>query len=273
MRGWIAILLVAILSVSAYAALCTDTDNGGSKTNDEALKVLGEVKYGIQKEKDVCLTSEDGVSTNKSKYLKEFFCSPEDKRESKVYDCVKLGFEGCENGICKGQVSAAQQQQQVNPCGNKILEKDKGEECDPPNSICFGKTTAEYGICESNCKCRISTAAKANLENLPAFCGDSIKHKDEECEEDKDCPTSYVCSSCKCVKMLTQAEIEAMKQAAQQEKTGEVSKEIDEKYKTPELPKVNLTGENFNETAGLKATSGIANFFRKIFGWIAALFS
>lgn len=273
MRGWILILAIVVLALSASAAtLCTDTDSGGAKSKDAALKVRGEVKYGITAQSDTCLTSEDGVSTNKSKYLKEYFCDL-DTRKSEVYDCVRLGFSGCENGECKGASSGAsnqtQQEAPVSACGNERLEKDKGEECDPPNKICFGKTSDQYGMCGSDCKCKIAGAAKA--AHVPA-CGDDVREGTEECEKDSECPSNYVCSSCKCVKQLTQAEIDAMKKGSTSEKT-ETSKEIDEKYKAPETHEVDLSVKNFSEEPGIKATSGIANFFKKIFGWLGALFS
>lgn len=274
MRGWIFILAIVVLALSASAAtLCTDTDGGGGKSKDAALKVFGEVKYGITEMSDTCLTSMDGVSTNKSKYLKEYFCDL-DTRKSEVYDCIKLGFSGCENGECKGSSSGStsNQTQQAVPeqyCGNKILEKAKGEECDPPNAICFGATRDQYGICGADCKCKVSGAAKA--AHVPV-CGDDIMEGTEECEKDSECPSDYVCSSCKCVKQLTQAEIEAMKKGASEVKTS-TSKEIDEKYKAPETHEVDLSVKNFSEEPGMKATSGIASFFKSIFGWIGKLFS
>ncbi len=271
MRGFILVsLLILVLAVTVSASntsLCSDTDGGGGKSKDEALKVKGEVKYGITSMTDTCLTSEEGVSTNSSKWLKEYFCDL-DTRKSEAYDCTRYGFSGCENGECKGTSSGNQTQvTQAEPdCGNKILEKAKGEECDPPNKICFGKTSDQYGLCDGNCKCKIAGAAAAAHE---AVCGDDIRETSEECEKDDECPDNHVCSSCKCVKQLTQAEIDAMKKSG----SVEVSKEIDEKYKTPELPDVNLSSEDFTDDPGIKATSGIANFFKKIFGWLASIFS
>ncbi len=272
MRGWLILVLLLILSIGVSAANCTDTDNGGADDSDDAaLKTKGDVKYGITTLGDTCLTAlEDGVSTNSSNYLKEYYCSGGQQRMSEIYDCVRLGYDGCLNGACvsSSNGSAPKPKAVVPACGNKILEKDKGEECDPPNKVCFGKTTAEYGICDANCKCKIAaTAVRA-----PDVCGDGTKDASEECEKDEDCSSGYVCSSCKCVKKLTPEEIEAMKKAAEANKT-EPSKEIEEKYKTPALPEVNLSATNFSEQPGIKATSGIANFFKKIFGWIAALFS
>ncbi len=292
MRGWIIVALLVVFSTIVTAEnqtgpnICTDTDNGGAKASDAALKTKGEVKYGLTSQSDVCLTAEDGVSTASGVWLKEYYCSS-GQRQSHVYDCVRLGFNNCQDGECKGGSSGttsnqtnqtAQQQQQtsVSACGNKILEKAKGEQCDPPNSICFGKSSQEYGTCQADCTCRISQAALKNIRDLPPTCGDAYKHPDEDCEADTDCPADYLCSSCKCVKELSPADIEAMRQAAlvkTGEKKEEISEKIDEEFKAPELSEVDLSAKNFSEDPGIKATSGIANFFKGIFNWLAGIFS
>jgi hypothetical protein len=105
-------------------------------------------------------------------------------------------------------------------------------------------------------------------EEQPPVCGDGYKHGVEDCEADDDCSSSYVCSSCKCVKQLTAEEIEAMKKGA-----VVVKEEPKEEVETKELPGVDLTPKNFSEEPGMKTTSSIANFFKKIFGWIGSLFS
>lgn len=279
-----ALLVVLSTAVAAenLTATCSDTDKGGSKGTDAALKEKGEVKYGLTTQVDTCLTSDNGVSTNESMFLKEYFCQ-DNQRKSDVYDCDKRGYEKCKNGECVGGSSSSSSTgtnatpAPVSSCGNKIREKDKGEECDPPNSVCFGKSSAEYGTCQADCTCKISEAALKNMREQPAVCGDGFKHPDEDCEDDSDCTiASFICSSCKCVKELTPEEIEAMKEAAlakKEEKKEEVAKEIEEKYKAPELSEVDLTAKNFTEEPGMKATSGIANFFKKIFGWLASIFS
>jgi len=274
MRGWIILLAVLVLASVAYAtplneSMCTDTDSGGIYKTDAALKVKGEVKYGITSQVDTCLTAENGVSTNESKWLKEYFCR-DDKRVATVYDCIKIGYTGCENGECKGGTASTSSNQSqaatpVSACGNKILEKSKGEECDPPDKICFNDKS-EYGLCGKDCKCKIANAAKKPV--VPS-CGDGARDVGEECEKDGECPANNVCSSCKCVKQLSQAEIDAMKASAK----TETEKAIDEKYKAPETHEVDLTAKNFTETPGIQATSGIAHFFKAIFSWIASIFS
>ncbi|GEM_PF-1910490 len=285
MRVWMFLCMLVVLAAAVFAAndtICADTDSGGSHRSDAALKIKGAVKYGITTLDDTCLSSSDGVSTNASKWLKEYYCRL-DKRESDVYDCISLGFAGCERGACVGAVSTTNTTttttttaQTSSDCGDKIVEKSKGEECDPPGSICFGKSSSEYGSCQADCTCKIAAAALKDIQSKPAVCGDNYRHPDEDCEKDDDCPDDYVCSSCKCVKQLTAEEIDAMKKSAsakKEEVKGNVSEEIDQKYVTPELPEVNLTATNFSDAAAIKATSGIANFFKKIFGWIGALFS
>ncbi len=268
MKKWliIALLVVSIAFASNHTSLCTDTDGGGGDDGDAAIKVKGSVKYGIMSMDDTCLTATDGVSTPSGKWLREYFCY-QDHRNSETYDCVKLGGN-CVNGACNitgspTNTSSSSSQQAVAACGNKILEKDKGENCDPPGSICFGKTTAQYGSCQSDCTCKISGSA----EQPKVECGDSTLDSNEECEKDDDCDTNYVCSSCKCVKQLTAEEIEALKESASEEKEDDVKEEV----KT--LPEVNLSAEDFTDDAGIGITSGITNFFKGIFGWIASIFS
>ena len=161
------ILLFFVLAAAVYAQEpgCSDTDGG---KDESALGRRGDVKYGITTQTDVCLTSEEGVSINKSKWVKEYYCDGSPlKRESRVFDCTREGFSGCENGACVSSggtsggntTSVPRPVVQVNACGNKQLEKDKGEECDPPDSICFGKTSKQYGQCGLNCKCKITCAS------------------------------------------------------------------------------------------------------------------
>ncbi|MBS3147342.1 hypothetical protein J4219_00490 [Candidatus Woesearchaeota archaeon] len=263
----IALLFILIIP-SAFAALCSDTDGGGASNKDSALKTKGSVTYGITPMIDTCLTSEEGVSTNSSKWLREYFCE-NDQRQNKVYDCTKYGYDRCTNGECVGsgsnQSTTTRTEEPVNACGNKRLEKDKGEQCDPPGSICFGKTSEQYGVCNPDCTCKISKSAPA----APVVCGDSERDTSEECEEDKDCPANYLCSSCKCVKQLTPEEIEAMKNKPKPQ--AEESDEDEDDDKTG-LPEVNLSSTNFSDNAGIKATSGITSFFKKIFAWLGALF-
>ena len=100
MRKWLLFtVIVCLLSVSVVAQTCTDSDNGGDRGSDEALKVKGDVKYGITTLDDTCLTSQNGVSVNQSIWLKEYYCD-DDKRESKVYNCLNEGYTGCEVGAC-----------------------------------------------------------------------------------------------------------------------------------------------------------------------------
>jgi len=286
MKKWLVLFVLLSVAVAAADDLCVDSDNGGADDSDTALEVKGNVKYGITTKVDTCLSSQNGVSTNSGTWLLEYYCE-NDERKSETYNCVNLGYLSCYGGKCNGTSSVntsgqSQQTQQQDHCGDGIVQKDKGEECEKPGDICFGDSTAEYGQCQSDCTCKIAEAAKKVAKEAPQICGDGTLHPDEDCEEDSDCEDNYVCSSCSCVKQLSKEEIEALKsksKTADDEKDDEtakkddVAKEIEEKYKVDEPPKVNLTAKNFSEDAGIKTTSSIATFFTKIFGWITALFS
>ena len=242
-----------VVGMASAQTLCTDSDGGGSKASDtSALETKADVKYGITTQIDTCLSSENGVSTSTSIWLKEYFCD-NDKRESKSYDCVDLGYTRCQNGACFSNGTVTKNitvpQTPKETCGDKITDKDKGEECDPPNSICFGRTTAQYGSCQADCTCKISASAEAAEQ----VCGDGYIDAPEECEEDDDCDSDYLCSSCKCVKELTAEEIEEMTRKAVEEKEEEkeeIKEKIDEKYDTSEPVDIEIEPKNFSDELG-----------------------
>jgi len=264
------ILLIVVLAGVVHAQTNNNTGPGCADTDESAKDPFaqqGSVKYGITTQQDTCLTGQEGVSINNSKWLKEYYCSGEPaKRESKVIDCTREKYIGCVNGACKSGTGANVTGSQktstpVKTCGDKILAKDKGEECDPPGNICFGKTSKQYGQCGPDCKCKIASAA----EKPVAACGDDVKDEGEDCEKDSECQANFVCSSCKCVKQLTPEEIEAMK--------GKPILAPSTSENETATPVLDLTPKNFTESAGVKATSSIAGFFRSVFGWIATIFS
>jgi predicted small secreted protein len=274
MKRLLMVLVFLVLASTAYAQVqCTDTDGGGKDSNDAALKVKGTAKVGVTPKVDVCLTSEEGVSINESHYLKEYYCGADKQVKFEVYDCTREGYSGCRDGACYGassgstsNTSSSSSSSSSSSCGNEILEKAKGEQCDPPGSICFGKTTAQYGQCMNDCTCKISGAA----EPVKAVCGDDTVDSGEDCEKDADCGAGFVCSSCSCVKQLTKEEIEAMKK-------GEKPVIKDEPKVEPKVDDskgvIDTTPKNFSDTGTLKATSSVAGFFKAIFGWIGSLFS
>jgi len=272
---WLAIFIFLSLAVSVLAAdppkLCTDSDNGGGDSNDVALETKGNVKYGITPMYDTCLTSRDGVSIETGVWLREYFCNSQDQRKSEVYDCVRQGYDKCYAGACvktssSANTSTTRRTTNVpqNSCGNDIVEKDKGESCDPPGEICFGRSSAEYGTCNSKCTCDI---AKAALEKRVVSCGDGYVDSPEECETDDNCEDNAVCSSCSCVKELSAEEIEQMKDSARPKKEDK-KEESSEQPETVEEETIDLEGKNFEESATIKATSAITDFFRSLFGWL-----
>ncbi|MBD3361781.1 hypothetical protein GF358_03235 [Candidatus Woesearchaeota archaeon] len=155
MKKIIAYIVCILFLVSFVSAdLCTESDDG--KDYVEA----GYVKYGVIKYDDLCVLSPDAdMRVEEGQYLKEYYCD-DDKREHKIVDCVREGFEKCKAGRCvssSGNVSqSSQPAAPVGPvCGNKIVES--GEDCDPPTKICY--KGSDIGLCSVNCKCEIKITA------------------------------------------------------------------------------------------------------------------
>lgn len=274
-------VLFLVLAVSAAADLCADTDNGPVNENnpsDAVLAMRGTVEYGITDKDDVCLTSPSGVSTDESPFLQEFFCE-DDRRESEVYTCTDYGFTGCKDGACIGKnVTPSNQTNQtpsqpVSQCGNKIVEKDAGETCDPPGSICFGDDVSQYGQCTDTCTCKLANPTQTK-------CGNGEIDEGENCESDSDCAAGEVCKSCLCSKAVTNTTgtINATNTTRQMtepvNKTEQASAEIDEKYPDLNVSPVEI-GEvkNFSEDPGIKTTGAISRFFTGVWEWIVSLFS
>ena len=242
------ILILLMITSIAFAGndLCTDSDNGpkdGRKPTDDVLTTRGSTKYGIQIKEDICVISENAdVQTSESPYLKEYYCF-DDTRQSEIFDCRDYGFEKCVDGVCVGTGTGTQNRTitRVTPdCGNKITEKDKGEECDPPGSVCLEGD--DYGICRDDCTCRWHSEQVA---------GEADEQEDEEEDEQQ----------------ITDIE--------EDEETEEEQKEEKEEDKYP-LPEVTVpdVGEpkNFSQEPGIKVTRGISGFFKKLWNWFINLF-
>jgi len=295
------LILLILTSVSVYADLCSDTDGGPTNINspsDSVLATKGTVEYGITDKVDVCVTSPTGVSIGESAFLQEYYCD-NDKRESKVYTCSDYGFTGCEGGKCVGknatQGNQSNQSSQPSPptavCGNEITEKDGGEECDPPGSVCFGADISEYGQCTDSCTCKLANAVQTK-------CGNGEIDEGETCEVDGDCGSGKVCKKCLCVTPATNttntsntttgintsqsstntsssSEVSANQTTKKKNRSLEnITAQIDQKYPDPNVTPVDI-GEvkNFSEDPAIRTTGAVSRFFSGIWDWITSLFS
>lgn len=241
--------------------MCTDSDKGpetGRNPSDDVLKTKGSTKYGIQTKEDICVISETAdVQTEESYFLKEYYCDDSDTRKSVTFDCRDYGFEKCKDGICEGQGSTSTEDRvidkSVKDCGNKILEKDKGEECDPPGSVCLEGDN--YGMCLDDCTCRWHNSQESAGTVDDETDIEDTTTSDENEKED-----------------LKEDDVED-----NEEDKEEIEEDNDEKTedKYP-IPEVNIpnAGEikDFNEEPGIKVTKGVSGFFKKLWQWFIDLF-
>ncbi|MBW2969211.1 hypothetical protein KY314_03780, partial [Candidatus Woesearchaeota archaeon] len=121
-------------------------------------------------------------------YLKEYYCDEDnDERKHKIVDCTQLGFEKCEDGRCvNSQSSQSSSQSQtsapvyVAECGNKIV--DSGEDCDPPDKICY--KGSDIGLCSDTCMCEIKISSGTSSDNEEE--SEDVETEDNKTEEIKE---------------------------------------------------------------------------------------
>lgn len=284
-----------IFLASFTFADCVDSDGGPTVPNNPSegslsMKGVTKLDPGITENVDVCLTDPSGVSTNKSDYLKEYYCDGSDVA-FKVYKCSHYGFVDCRNGACFKNSSSFNSGSDDNNnndagfCGDKIMQKDLGEECDPPGSICFGSDASEYGQCLDSCKCKLANAVASK-------CGNGIIDDGETCETDSDCLSSEYCKNCICVatpqnnatnNTLTKSSNNSVSNVSATTNTDSdvsdvtnndsIEDEIDKKYPIPVLPEINMSAKNFSDDPGIKTVNKVSKFFTNVWDFVIRLFT
>ncbi|RLE47532.1 hypothetical protein DRJ25_02135 [Candidatus Woesearchaeota archaeon] len=248
-------LLVIISAIAAEQNLCTDSDNGpegGRHPSADVLKTKGSTKYGILAKEDICVISKkEDLQTSESFYLKEYFCD-NDMRQSRIFDCRDYGFEKCVDGACVGEgTNVKTHHEDEGPsshCGDRLVEKSEGEECDPPGSVCLEGDN--YGMCQKDCKCK--------WHNPPA-----------ETEQEDSEPESAPAENSEKQDSESKSETET----TAQKEDNESGEEKEEKYPLPNvtIPEVGEP-KNFSQEPGIEVTRGIAGFFKKMWHWFLSLF-
>ncbi len=145
-------ILIFLASFVSADALCKESDNG------KEYNKKGYVQYGVTKYDDLCVLKPDAdMRLPESQYLKEYYCES-DTRMHKIVDCKREGYEKCKDGACvSSQTTAGNTSSNATAasvyvapyCGDKKV--GTGEECDPPDKICY--KGADIGLCSSACKC------------------------------------------------------------------------------------------------------------------------
>lgn len=148
------IALVFLASFVSADSLCKDSDN------EKEYNVKGYVQYGVTKYDDLCVLKPDAdMRLPESQYLKEYYCE-NDARTFKIVDCTREGYDKCKDGACvSSQTTTTTSNATKNTtqysvytapyCGDKKV--GTGEECDPPDKICY--KGADIGLCSTACKC------------------------------------------------------------------------------------------------------------------------
>lgn len=292
---WMAIFAVLLLLCGTAMAsdLCSDSDGGPDNPGNpdaHSLETKGTAKRVVSEYEDTCLAFEDGYSTDEGVWLKEYYCDEDDLKDTQ-YDCTAQGYTGCKNGACVGNTTGSTTNgtgttttpDPSESCGNEILEKDLGEECDPPHSVCFGNDMSEYGQCTTDCKCKLANAVAMK-------CGNGEIDEGETCEKDSDCEHWEYCKKCICVEKPQEAEDNTTQQATNTtdetepaqpiatepapEEKDEIKEKIEQKYPKKNITPVDIGNvTNFTADPAIQTTSGVAKFFMGIWDWIVGLFS
>ncbi len=144
-------LIILIILIPAASAICTDSDGGPTNLDEpkDYIAKAGTATVAMSSSKDYCITGIDGAKTDRSAYIREFYCVG-GKAQSKDYKCADY-----KTGVCvtaAGSSYCTRDSTEVAPdvCGDKKIKKP--EECDPPDSICVDED-GWPGICSKTCTC------------------------------------------------------------------------------------------------------------------------
>lgn len=173
----ITVLFLLVCSIPAFAVDCTDSDSGGT----EPEPYIGEkasVTYGLTEKFDECVSGKDGYHLATSPWVREYYCITENDlvlRKYKDYDCTRYGYTKCEDGKCIGKAGTGANATKVKTveaprCGDHKV--DAGEQCDPPDKICYddsgniGQCTKPNAKGFGGCQCKIlGSTAKVEETN------------------------------------------------------------------------------------------------------------
>ncbi|MBI4148066.1 hypothetical protein HY490_02135 [Candidatus Woesearchaeota archaeon] len=168
---WIMILL----TLPVFAATCSDSDDGpiDPAYPKDYINKPGNATFGKNSFSDYCMKEKGSIKQSDGPWIKEYMCL-NTLAIGKDYKCSDYGYEKCitTNGLAAcvsaGQktISALSPKNVTNTttapkpkvklapqCGDKIVQKDRGENCDPPGRLCID-ADGDAGLCEKTCTCK-----------------------------------------------------------------------------------------------------------------------
>ena len=212
----IGLLFAVVLSVLVVSAQVTCNDPDEAPNPEDSLTTVAEVRYGITPKTDECVSGRDGYHKDPSLWVREYYCTttrtPEGanitQRMHKDYECARYGFEKCEGGKCIGGAgtgtSVKKPTYEPPRCGDKKIQADLDEQCDPPDDICY--VNEQIGICTrpvngfGGCLCKLYKGGAApaaepaqNVSEEPEEAPPAEAEEEEAVEEEREpLPTGEV---------------------------------------------------------------------------------
>lgn len=245
--GLIFCFLLSALAVVAQVE-CYDQDE--QPDIEDTLDSKAKVEYGLTDKTDECVSSREGYHRDPSPWVREYYCEGDpEQRKYKDFDCTRLGYDRCEDGACVGGVednttTKTQKAPEIGRCGDKIVQAERGEWCDPPDSICYGDD-GNIGLCSrpnaqgfGGCQCELYKAG-GTVEDVPE------EAKEEETVEEPE---------------------ETVEEPAEEEPEEEPEAAPVEEERMP------LPTEEFEEPKGISITRSITNGVKGFFRWIGSWF-
>ncbi|MBI4017243.1 MAG: hypothetical protein HY363_06145 [Candidatus Aenigmarchaeota archaeon] len=173
----ILVSMAVVLLLPTIAATCTDSDEGPIDPSypKEFLSKHGNTTVAKTVLSDYCMREKNGVKIKEGEWIKEYMCIG-NLAVSKDYKCSDYGYDKCisdkglagcvksgQTSITTPTVTAATPVNATKPkktkvkllpqCGDKQIQQDRGEECDPPGRLCVD-ADGFAGMCEKDCKCK-----------------------------------------------------------------------------------------------------------------------
>jgi hypothetical protein len=260
---WMTALMLLISAAAVTAIDCDDLDE--QPDIEDTLHTKAIVEYGIEDKADTCVSGKDGYTKDPSTWVREYYCeeSPAGgegtgtvmQRKYKDFDCTRYGFEKCEGGKCVGGAKASTNTSSVKKpaaaqpsCGDHKVQADRGEQCDPPDDICY--VGSDIGICSrpasggfGGCQCKLykggsGTATPETATETAATTTTTVKPAAEE-------------------KAPEEAPAEQPPAEPEKAPTAEEREPLPTEYEPP---------------AGIGVTRGISNGIKSFFRWIGSWF-